>query len=220
AGRRLVTAAVAAGIRVTALPGPSPVTAALAVAGLSAESFTFEGVPPRRAEERQRRFAELAAERRTLIFTESPGLAGRTLAELAAALGAGRRAAVCRGLATAEEDVLRGTLGELAGQLRGAGRGDVTLVVAGAPRADGRAAAVAEPDALADAVTQVRTHVRDGATTRDAVAAVAAQTGLRKRDLYNAASSSRPVGPDPPAAPEGRNCHSHAPAPAGWLPHS
>ncbi|MGB6455623.1 MAG: SAM-dependent methyltransferase [Streptosporangiaceae bacterium] len=193
-GRSLVAAAAATGIRVIALPGLSPVTAALAIAGLSAERFVFEGVPPRRTEVRERRFAELAAESRTLIFSESAGQLARTLAELAAALGASRPAVVCRGLATVEQDVQRGSLGELAGELAGeltgAAQGDVTVVVAGAEIPDTGAAA-AGPDVLAAAVAQVQAQVRDGTTTRDAVAAVAGQTGLRKRDLYNAVSSSR-----------------------------
>jgi 16S rRNA (cytidine1402-2'-O)-methyltransferase len=226
----LITAAAAAGIRVTVLPGPSAVTAALAVAGLPAERFTFEGVPPRRAELRERRFAELAAEGRTLIFVESPGRLSRTLAELAGAFGASRPAVVCRALA-ADQEVHRGTLGELAGQPsgynsegatpgsprssssagatsrsprgyssgprspRGGGQGDVTIVVAGAPVPDPRVIAPGGPEALAAAVAEVRARVRDGATTRDAVAAVAAQTGLRKRDLYNAVGKSRPAAP-------------------------
>jgi 16S rRNA (cytidine1402-2'-O)-methyltransferase len=203
----LIEAAVAAGIRVTVLPGPSAVTAALAVAGLPAERFTFEGAPPRRAELREHRFAELAAERRTLIFVESPGRLSRTLADLAGAFGAGRPAVVCRALAAAEQDVQRGTLAELAGQLSGyhstgttprsprGGQGDVTVVVAGAPGPDTGAALAGGPEALAAAVAEVRARVGGGATTRDAVAAVAAQTGLRKRDLYNATGKSGPAAP-------------------------
>ncbi len=194
ADRSLIAAAAAAGIRVSVLPGPSAVTAALAVAGLPAERFTFEGVPPRRAELRERRFAELAAERRTLIFVESPGSLSRTLAELAGAFGASRPAVVCQGLAAAGLDVQRGTLGELAGQLSGA-LGDVTIVVAGTAVPDAGAAAPSGPDTLAAAVAQVRARVRDGATTRDAVTAVAAQTGVRKRDLYNAAGQPGAAAP-------------------------
>jgi 16S rRNA (cytidine1402-2'-O)-methyltransferase len=191
--RGLIEAAVAAGIRVTVLPGPSAVTAALAVAGLPAVRFVFEGVPPRRAEPRERRFAELAAEHRTLIFVESLDRLSRTLAELAGVFGASRQAVICRTLAAGDQDVRRGTLGELAGQVSGGGRGEVTLVVAGAPVPD--AGAAAPGVTLAAAVAEVRARVRDGATTRDAVAAVAAQTGLRKRDLYNATGKSSPAAP-------------------------
>ena len=218
ADRSLVTAAAAAGIRVTALPGASAVTAALAVAGLPAERFTFEGSPPLDAERREIRFAELAAEQRTLIFVESLSRLGQTLAELAGAFGPSRLAVVCRALATDDQDVQRGTLAELADQLRGCSSGgatprsprsdnsgaatprsprsgDVTVVVAGAPVPEAAPAAPGEQVALAAAVAEVRDHVRAGVTTRDAVAAVAAQTGLRKRDLYNAVGTSGHAAP-------------------------
>lgn len=183
-GYRLIAAAAQAGIRVTVLPGPSAVTTALVVSGLPGDRFAFEGFPSRRHGERERRFSELAAERRTLIFFESPRRIGQTLGELAAAFGTDRRAAVCRELTKTHEEVLRGTLGELASQLSDGTLGEVTLVVAGAP------AGPPGPAALAEAVAQVHGQVQGGATTRDAVAAVAAATGLRKRDLYNAAAAS------------------------------
>jgi len=189
-GYRLISAAAQAGIRVTVLPGPSAVTTALVVSGLPGDRFALERLPSRRRGERERRFAELAAERRTLIFFESPRRIGQTLAELAAALGADRRAAVCRELTKTHEEVLRGTLGDLASQLADGALGEVTLVVAGAPAAP---AGPAGPAALAEAVAKVQAHVQDGATTRDAVAAVAAATGLRKRDLYNAAAAASEV---------------------------
>jgi 16S rRNA (cytidine1402-2'-O)-methyltransferase len=180
-GYRLIAAAAQAGIRVTVLPGPSAVTTALVISGLPADRFVFEGFPPRRAGDRARRFAELATERRTLVFFESPRRVGETLAELANEFGADRQVAVCRELTKTHEEVLRGTLAELAGQLADGTLGEVTLVVAGAPVA-------AAPMALADAVAEVHAQVLAGTTTRDAVARVAAQTGLRKRDLYNAAA--------------------------------
>ena len=187
-GYRLIAAAAQTGIRVTVLPGPSAVTTALVVSGLPGDRFAFEGFPSRRHGERERRFAELAAERRTLIFFESPRRIGQTLGELAAAFGADRPAAVCRELTKTHEEVLRGTLGELAGQLSDGTLGEVTLVVAGAPAGgDG-------PPALAEAVAQVQAHVQGGATRKDAVAAVAAATGLRKRELYNAAAAAEAPG--------------------------
>ena len=133
-----MAAAAEAGIRVTVLPGPSAVTTALVVSGLPSDRFAFEGFPPRRAGERARRFAELAAEPRTLVFFESPRRVASTVAELAVAFGQGRAAAVCRELTKTHEEVLRGTLGELAGQLDDDVRGEITLVVGGAPPA-GRA---------------------------------------------------------------------------------
>ena len=134
-GYRLIAAAADAGIRVTVLPGPSAVTTALVISGLPSDRFVFEGFPPRRAGERARRFAELAAERRTLVFFESPRRLGATLAELAGAFGAERRAAVCRELTKTHEEVIRGTLADLATRLADGVLGEVTLVVAGAPAA-------------------------------------------------------------------------------------
>jgi len=178
-GYRLIAAAAEAGIRVTVLPGPSAVTTALVVSGLPSDRFAFEGFPPRRAGERGRRFAELAAERRTLVFFESPRRTGATLGELAAAFGADRRAAVCRELTKTHEEVLRGTLGELAERTRDGVLGEITLVVAGAPQSP-------EPGTTADAVAEVMSRVRGGLSRKDAIAAVAADLGLRRRELYAA----------------------------------
>ena len=149
-GYRLVSAAAAAGVRVTALPGPSAVTTALAVSGLPTDRFSFEGFPPRGQGERTRRFAELAADRRTQVFFEAGRRLAATLAELAGSHGEGRPAVVCRELTKIHEEIKRGTLAELAGwaalisradqretrkkKASGAVRGEITLVVAGAPR--------------------------------------------------------------------------------------
>ena len=179
-GYRLVGAAVAAGARVTALPGPSAVTAALAVSGLPSDRFCFEGFPPRKAGERSRRLAELAGQPRTMVFFESAVRLAATLAELAGAFGAERRAVACRELTKTHEEVRRGTLAELAGWAAGGIRGEVTLVVAGA--APGAARASGQD--LADAVAEVSARVAEGMSRRDAVTAVAAEAGLRRRDLY------------------------------------
>ena len=187
-GYRLVSAAAQAGIRVTVLPGPSAVTTALVVSGLPSDRFAFEGFPPRRAGERARRFAELAAEPRTLIFFESPRRVASTVAELAAAFGADRLAAVCRELTKTHEEVLRGTLGELAGQLADGVLGEVTLVVAGAPAQTG-------PAATADAIAEVELRVSAGMSRKDAITAVAAELGLRKRELYAAVVAASADGP-------------------------
>src|SRR6202041_1257692 len=134
-GYRLVVAAAAAGIRVTALPGPSAVTTALAVSGLPTDRFCFEGFPPRRAGERQRRFAELAQDRRTQVYFESGRRLAATLTELAASHGEDRQAVVCRELTKTHEEILRGPLAELAGWAgSGTVRGEITLVVAGTGR--------------------------------------------------------------------------------------
>jgi 16S rRNA (cytidine1402-2'-O)-methyltransferase len=180
-GYRLVAAAAAAGIRVTVLPGPSAVTAALAASGLPSDRFCFEGFPPRRAGERARRFAELAAEPRTLVFFESPRRLAATLAGLAEALGPGRAAVVCRELTKTHEEVRRGTLAELAEWAGPGTLGEITIVVAGAPprRADPEQAA---PEAAA----AVAARERDGVPRKTAIAEVARELGLRKRDVYDA----------------------------------
>src|SRR5215471_8044434 len=149
-GYRLVSAAATAGLRVTALPGPSAVTTALAVSGLPTDRFSFEGFPPRGQGERSRRFAELAGDRRTQVFFESGRRVAATLAELAASHGEDRPAVLCRELTKIHEEIRRGPLAELAAwaaevseadpreakRKKGSGavRGEITLVVAGAPR--------------------------------------------------------------------------------------
>jgi 16S rRNA (cytidine1402-2'-O)-methyltransferase len=185
-GYRLVTAAAEAGIRVTPLPGPSAVTAALAVAGLPSDRFCFEGFPPKRAGDRARRFAELATERRTLVFFESRRRLAATLAELAGAFGPRRRATVCRELTKTHEEIRRGTLGDLADWAAGGVLGEVTIVIAGAA---GGATAAAERRASADpglAAKAVAERQAAGMSRKDAIAAVAAEFGLPKRAVYDA----------------------------------
>jgi len=140
-GYRLVAAAAAAAadddsIRITALPGPSAVTTALAVSGLPTDRFCFEGFPPRKQGERNRRFEELAADQRTQVFFEAARRLPRTLIELTGSHGGARQAVVCRELTKTHEQILRGTLAELAhwAEPEGAVRGEVTLVVAGLGR--------------------------------------------------------------------------------------
>ena len=186
-GYRLTAAAAAAGIRVTVLPGPSAVTAALAVSGLPTDRFCFEGFPPRGRGERARRFAELAGERRTLVFFESPRRAGSTLSELSEAFGPQRRAVVCRELTKTHEEVRRGTLGELAAWAAAGLLGEITMVVEGTPAVgrDGDRAGVGE------AVEEVTRRVAGGLSRRDAIAAVVAETGLPRNLVYDAVVSPR-----------------------------
>jgi 16S rRNA (cytidine1402-2'-O)-methyltransferase len=177
-GYRLVRAAVDAGLRVSVLPGPSAVTAALAVSGLPTDRFCFEGFPPRRAGERGRRFAELATERRTMVFFESPRRLAETLTELAAAFGADRLAVVCRELTKTHEEIIRGALGDLAQWAAAGVLGEITLVVAGATEAiDGD---------LAGAIAEVAAAEQAGSSRSEAIAATASRLGLRRRDLYEA----------------------------------
>jgi 16S rRNA (cytidine1402-2'-O)-methyltransferase len=148
-GYRLVAAAAEEGIRVTALPGPSAVTTALAVSGLPTDRFCFEGFPPRRAGERGRRFAELAGDARTQVYFESGQRLAETLRELTVWHGEDRRAVVCRELTKAHEEIVRGTLAELAAwAASGAVRGEITLVIAGLDRRSRRRARAGDRDRL------------------------------------------------------------------------
>jgi 16S rRNA (cytidine1402-2'-O)-methyltransferase len=177
-GYVLVSEAVARGLEVTVLPGPSAVTAAVAVAGIPAERFSFDGFLPRRAGERRTRLAELAADPRALVAFESPRRLATSLTDLASAFGGERRAAVCRELTKTYEEVRRGTLAELAEWAAASDvRGEITLVIAGA---DGEVAEVV-PAALREEVTAL---VAGGSTRRDAVDAVAALHGLSRRAVY------------------------------------
>jgi 16S rRNA (cytidine1402-2'-O)-methyltransferase len=185
-GYRLVAAAAAAGIRVTVLPGPSAVTAALAVSGLPSDRFCFEGFPPRRAGDRARRFAELAGEPRTLIFFESRRRLAATLAALAEALGPGRPGVVCREMTKTHEEIVRGTLAELAAWSAPGVLGEITIVVAGAPaRPAGAPADITAAD-LRSAVSAVAAREQAGESRRDAIAATAREHGLPKRAVYDA----------------------------------
>jgi 16S rRNA (cytidine1402-2'-O)-methyltransferase len=184
-GYRLVVAAIEAGVAVTAIPGPSAVVTALAVSGLPVDRFCFEGFLPRKAGERTRALSELAAERRTMVFFESPHRTGASLAAMAEAFGATRPAAVCRELTKTYEEVARGELAELVAwaesQEQGV-RGEVTIVVAGAV-ADGR---TYTPQELRELVAA---RQGEGLTRKDAIAEVADETGTRKKDVYDAAHS-------------------------------
>ena len=184
-GYRLVTAAVAAGLPVTVAPGPSAVLAALALSGLPTDRFAFEGFPPRKPGERARALAALADERRTLVFFEAPHRLGAFLAALAEAFGADRRGAVCRELTKTYEEVRRDSLGGLVAWAgTGEVRGEIVVVVEGAPER----AATANAE---DLVARVLARTEAGARLKDAVAAVADETGAAKRDLYQAALAAR-----------------------------
>jgi 16S rRNA (cytidine1402-2'-O)-methyltransferase len=179
-GYRLVSAAVEAGVRVTAVPGPSAVLTALAVSGLPVDRFCFEGFLPRKAGERARRLAALAAEERTMVFFEAPHRTAAVLAALAEAFGADRPAAVCRELTKTHEEVRRAGLGELAAWAADGVRGEVTIVVSGAV---GAASVAADPDSLRAAVAA---DEKGGLSRKDAIRAVARRAGVPKRTVYDA----------------------------------
>ena len=183
-GFRLVAAAATEGLPVQTRPGPSAVTAALAVSGLPADRWCFEGFLPRKAGERRRALAVLAAEPRTLVFFEAPHRLPAMLADLVTAFGSDRRAAICRELTKTYEQVLRGSLAELAEWASGGDvRGEITLVVAGASEAP----TTIDDDVLA---MQVRERIESGMTRRDAVTAVAEMFGVPRRRVYDVAHGS------------------------------
>ena len=177
-GYRLVSAAVEAGVRVTSVPGPSAVLTALAVSGLPVDRFCFEGFLPRKQGERRRRFADLADERRTMVFFEAPHRLADFLTDGAFVLGADRPAAVCRELTKTYEEVVRGGLAEMARWAVEGVRGEITVVIRGAD-----APVIDE----AAAVEQVRALHADGLRLKDAARQVAAATGMSSNDLYRAA---------------------------------
>jgi 16S rRNA (cytidine1402-2'-O)-methyltransferase len=179
-GYRLVTAAVAAGARVTAVPGPSAALAALAVSGLPVDRFCFEGFLPRKAGERGRRLATLAGEERTMVFFEAPHRTAATLAAMAAAFGGERPAAVCRELTKTYEEVRRGSLAELVDWTAPGVRGEVTLVVGGSPQ---RSSVAPEPPALRAAVADLE---ESGLARKAASVEVARRAGVPKREVYDA----------------------------------
>ncbi|MDY6996162.1 MAG: 16S rRNA (cytidine(1402)-2'-O)-methyltransferase [Actinomycetota bacterium] len=182
-GYRLVTACIDAALPVQCLPGPSAVTTALSVAGVPAERFCFEGFAPRKHSARLTWLRSLVDEQRTCVFFESPRRLADCLRDAVEVLGASRRAAVCRELTKTHEEVVRGTLGELAGWAADGVLGEITVVLAGGtPTVD--------LDAL---VAEVSGLVEGGMRVKDACAqVVAAHPGApSKRELYEAVLRAR-----------------------------
>jgi len=184
-GYRMVAAAAAGGIPVTVLPGPSAATTALVVSGLPCDRWCFEGFLPRRAGERRARLAALAAERRTLVLFEAPHRLAAALADLALLFGPDRPAAVCRELTKTHEEVRRGPLAELAAWAADGVRGEITVVVGGAPTA----AAAVTP---ADLVAAVQAREAAGTPRKAAIAEAASACGVPKRQVYDAVVAAKP----------------------------
>ncbi len=180
-GYRLVAAAAAAGVTVTAVPGPSAVLTALAVSGLPTDRFCFEGFLPRKRGERRARLAGLAAEQRTMVFFEAPHRLEAFLTDAVEALGAERRAVVCRELTKTHEEVLRGGLAELAAWAQGEVRGEITVVIEGGTSGG----------SLPEALASVRLATESGRRLSEAVAEAAAAHGVSRRELYDAALKDR-----------------------------
>lgn len=179
-GFPLVAAAASAGVRVTVIPGPSAVLAALAVSGLPTDRFTFEGFIPRKS--RVAWFGALAREERTMVFFESPNRLAESLADLVTALGPARRVVVARELTKMFEEVRRGTAAELALWAASGIKGEICVVVAGAEPASA---------SLPDGISQVLALVAGGISLKDAAGEVSGATGLGRRDLYQGALQAR-----------------------------
>lgn len=180
-GFRVVAAAVDAGLDVTCAPGPSAVLAALALSGLPTDRFCFEGFVPRKAGERTRTLAALRDEPRTMVFFEAPHRLAESLEAMSETFGADRRAAVCRELTKTHEEVVRGPLGELIAWARGEVRGEIVVVVEGAPPRQ------VDLEALAREAAE---RAAAGERLKDVVRELAGQ-GVGQRELYAAALAAR-----------------------------
>ena len=186
-GFRLVAEAVERGLAVEAVPGPNAAIHALVLSGLPLDRFTFEGFLPRKSAARARRLTELAAEPRTMIFYVAPHRAVDDLAAMAEAFG-DRKAALARELTKLHEEVVRASLTGLVDHAQRNGvRGEVTVVVAGAPEQ-----AAASTD---DVVAQVEALVAGGMSRRDAVTAAAGASGMARRAVYQAVVDAGMTGP-------------------------
>lgn len=181
-GYRLVRAAIAADIRVTALPGPSAVLTALAVSGMPADRFCFEGFLSRKSGQRRRQLADLSDEVRTMIFFEAPHRLADFLSDAADIFGANRQAAICRELTKTYEEVKRGDLAELACWAEENARGEITVVIHGGAPAEVN---------IDDALEIVAAKTEDGQKLSQAVSETARELGIRRKDLYQAALANR-----------------------------
>ncbi|MEF9874189.1 MULTISPECIES: 16S rRNA (cytidine(1402)-2'-O)-methyltransferase [Micrococcaceae] len=182
-GYPLVAAALSAGIRVTAVPGPSAVLTALALSGLPTGRFTFEGFLPRKAGERRKRLDSLLAEDRTMVFFEAPHRLSDFLDAAIEAFGQDRQAAVARELTKKFEEVRRDSLANLRAWAEDGVRGEIVVVVHGAPEA--------EAASIEDLLPKVAALVEEGMRMKQAVAEVAEKFGVQKRELYEAVLAAR-----------------------------
>jgi 16S rRNA (cytidine1402-2'-O)-methyltransferase len=182
-GYRLVREAIERDVPFSIIPGPSAVLAALAVSGLPVDRFTFEGFLPRKAGERATALEHLQTETRTMVFFEAPHRLVETLAAMEIAFGSDREIVVCRELTKTYEEVIRGTCAELVEWSHREILGEISIVVHGA-----EAIAVTSVE---DWVAQVATRVAVGVSQRDAIAEVAKELHVPKRDVYDAVLASR-----------------------------
>ncbi len=182
-GYRIVQAAIEAGVKVSVIPGPSAVLTALAVSGLPVDRFSFEGFLPRKAGEREKFLTSLMNEPRTMVFFEAPHRLNETLADFAKVFGSERPAVICRELTKTYEEVVRGNFAQLIDWANKEILGEITLVVAGA-----KPVVVTDP---AQWVELVQTRVDLGVSQRDAIADVAKELAVPKRDVYDAVLAAK-----------------------------
>jgi 16S rRNA (cytidine1402-2'-O)-methyltransferase len=184
-GQALVIAAAARGIAVDVVPGPSAVTAAIALAGIPAPRFVFEGFLPAKPGERRRRLEGLAAEPRALVFYEGPHRIVAALADMQAVFG-DRDAAVARELTKVHEETRRGTLAELCRHFQeGKPRGEFTVVVAGAPGPSAIAGVSGARPSDEELAVEIEELMKEkGLSRRDALREIAARHGLDRQSLY------------------------------------
>lgn len=176
-GYRVVRACAEAGLPITSTPGPSAVLMALAVSGLPSDRFSFEGFLPRKSGQRKTLLTELKAEKRTMVFFESPHRIADAMDDFAEIIGVDRPMAISRELTKTYEETLRGTVGSLRDQAAGGLRGELTLVLAGATEVE---------TAPEDHLGEVSALVDSGVRAKDAAGQVAKKFGLSKRDIYEA----------------------------------
>lgn len=179
-GFRLMRDAIAEGIEVSVIPGPSAVTMAVALSGLPTDRFSFEGFPPRTSGARLAAFEKLRFEERTMVFFEAPHRLEDSLLDCVNVFGSDRQAAICREMTKRYEETIRGNLQELSTwATANEVLGEITLVIAGA--ALDSAALTA-----ADMVARVREFESAGMDRKGAIATVADEFGIAKRLVYAA----------------------------------
>jgi 16S rRNA (cytidine1402-2'-O)-methyltransferase len=179
-GFRLTRDAIALGISVIVIPGPSAPTMALALSGLATDRFTFEGFLPRSSGARLAHLETLRFEERTMVFFEAPHRIADSLKDAASILGTDRRAAVCREMTKTYEETVRGSLQELIDWSQSKEiLGEITLVIAGVPVG----AAIKSAQEI---VARVREYESAGMDRKDAIATVAKESELPKKVVYAA----------------------------------
>jgi 16S rRNA (cytidine1402-2'-O)-methyltransferase len=187
-GYRLTREAIAAGIPIRVLPGPSAVTTALLFSGLPTDRFCFEGFLPRTSGARIAALEKLASEERTMIFFEAPHRLLESLQDCVTVLGAERLAAICREMTKTYEETIRGTLAELTTWAQEHEvLGEITLVIAGFD-------ASARTFTPADLIEMVLARESQGESRKEAIAEVAKATGLAKREVFDVMVAHKSAG--------------------------